>query len=90
MLWQSISLHSPDPVALWRMASSGIEKMDDLASESLLNEEYILDAPFTLEEVVFAVKSLKSAKAGGPDGMVAEHLKWGGESLHLWLTGVLN
>ena len=37
--------------------------MDDLATASLSNEEYILDVPFTLEEVAYAVNKLKSCKA---------------------------
>ena len=56
------------------------KKMDDLTTGSLSNEEYILDVPFTLDEVVCAVKKLKPGKP----------LKWGGESLHLWLLGIVN
>lgn len=36
------------------------------------------------------MKKLKSGKACGPDGIIAEHLKWGGETLPLWLLGVIN
>ena len=64
--------------------------MDDLAIASLSNEEYILDVPFALEEVVNAVMKLKLRKSGGPDGIIAEHLRWGGETLHLWLLRMLN
>ena len=32
----------------------------------------------------------KFGKASGPDGLFAEHLKWGGETLHLWLLNVFN
>ena len=48
---------------------------------SFSNEEFILDVPFTLREVAGTVKKLKCGKACGPDGIFAEHLKWGGESL---------
>ena len=65
--------------------------MNDLASASLSNEEYILDVPFTLDhEVISAVMKLKLGKSGGPDGIIAEHLRWGGEILHLWVQRVLN
>ena len=66
------------------------ERITDLTSASLSNEEYILDVPFTLEEVIGAVMKLKLGKSGGLDGVVAEHLRWGGETLHLWLMRVLN
>ena len=64
--------------------------MADLLSESYKNEEMLLDTPFCAEEVPAAVRKLKSGKAAGPDGLLAEHLKWGGESVLLWLQGVLN
>ena len=66
------------------------KKMDDLATASFSNEEYILDVPFTLDEVVCAVKKLEPGKACGPEGISAEHLKWGGDSLYLWLLGIVN
>ena len=65
-------------------------KINDLAFASLSNEEHILDVPFTLEEVKCAIMKLKSRKSCGPDGLSAEHLKWGGDSLHLWLLGIVN
>jgi len=38
--------------------------------DNLVNayEEYILDVPFALEEVINAVMKLKLRKLGGPDG----------------------
>ena len=66
------------------------KKMDDLATASISNEEYILDVPFTLDEVVCAVKKLKPEKACSPEGISAEHLKWGVDSLYLWLLGIVN
>ena len=33
---------------------------------------------------------LKPGKACGPEGISAEHLKWGGDSLYLWLLGIVN
>ena len=52
--------------------------------------KYILDVPFTLNEVVCVVKKLKPGKAYSPEGISAEHLKWGGDSLYLWLLGIVN
>ena len=58
-------------------------KLNSLAMKSLFNEEYILDVPFTLEELGCSIRKLKSGKASCPDGLLAEHLKWGGEPLLL-------
>ena len=56
-------------------------KVAELLSESYKNDEMLLDVPFCAEEVAVAVKKLKVGKAAGPDGLPAEHLKWGGESV---------
>ena len=66
------------------------KKIDDLATTFFSNEEYILDVQFTLDEVVCAVKKLKPGMACGPEGISAEQLKWGGDSLYLWLLGIVN
>ena len=62
-------------------------RVDRLASES---DEMLLDVPFSAEEVSRAVSKLKCRKAAGPDGLVAEHLKAGGESVVIWLMNILN
>ena len=61
-------------------------KVDGLYSSSLENEEYLVDVPFTVEEVAVAVCRLKGGKAAGPNGLMAEHLKFVGESAIIWLT----
>ena len=66
------------------------EKMRMLESQSLMNEEYLLDAPFTAEEVSRDVSRLKKTKAPGPDGLLAEHLRAGGEAVVIWLRNILN
>ena len=63
------------------------KKMDNLATASISNEENILDVPFTLEEVVCA---MKPGKACSSEGISAQHLKWGGDSLYLWFLGIVN
>ena len=37
-----------------------------------------------------AVSKLKKKKAPGPDGLLAEHLKAGGEAVVIWLMNILN
>ena len=39
------------------------EKVDGLYSSSLENEKYLVDVPFTVEEVAVAVHRLKGMKA---------------------------
>jgi hypothetical protein len=41
-------------------------KVDGLLPSSFKNEEYLLDVPFTAEEVHAAVRKLKGRKAAGP------------------------
>ena len=58
-----------------------------LALELMGNENMLLDVPFSAEEVSAAVSKLK---ATGPDGLMAEHFKAGGEVVVIWLLNVLN
>lgn len=61
-----------------------------LLSESFQKQEVFLDVPFTTEEVHHAVNNMKLKKSAGSDDITAEHLKYGGETVTVWLTGVLN
>ena len=56
-----------------------------------MNEEYLLDVLFTAEEMFRAVSKLKKKKkAPDPDGLLAEHLRAGGEAVVIWLMNILN
>ena len=66
------------------------EKIKLLENQSLQNEEFLLDISFTADEVSRAVARLKKRKAPGPDGLMAEHLKGGGETVIIWLMKILN
>ena len=48
------------------------------------NDE-VLDTSFSTEEIEFVVKKLKCGKGGGADELQAEHLKYGGHPILLWL-----
>ena len=63
--------------------------IESLLPISMENEEYILDALFTVE-VEKAIKRLKSRKAPGSDNLLAEHLIEGGQSVVICLTNILN
>ena len=64
-------------------------KVQGLALESMGNEDMLLDVSL-LAEVLAVVSKLKCGKAAGPDGLMAEHLKAGGEVVVIWLLNVLN
>ena len=64
-----------------------VEKIKRLDALSYENEEYLLDVPFTSAR---AVHKLKKKKARGPDGLLAEHLKAGGDAVIIWLRNILN
>ena len=49
-----------------------------------------MDIPFTLEETEGVIKSLKPGKAGGLNHLQAEHLKYRGNSMVLWIQQVCN
>ena len=65
----------------------GVKNMEAL---SYGYEDLILDHSFSVEEIEHALKKLKSKRCGGADGLVAEHLKYGGPMLVLWLKRILN
>ena len=62
----------------------------ELLSESYKNKEQILDTVFQLQEIDNALNKLKLKKTGDHSGITAEHLRYGGYSLKLWLLQVVN
>jgi len=66
------------------------KKVESLEMQSHMTEEFLLDAPFSAEEVSRAVIGMKGGKAPKPDGLMAEHLKAGGEAVIIWLTRIFN
>lgn len=50
------------------------EELNEMEERLHTNEEYLIDIPFSTEEVAGAIHSLKCSKAAGPDGLEAEHL----------------
>ena len=59
------------------------EQVNVRVCQSLENEEYILDVPFSFEEVENAVRRLKKKTAQGPNNLMGEHLFAGGRSVIL-------
>ena len=60
---------------------SWIDKTQILEVQYDKNKEFLLDVPLTVEEVSGAVNRLKRRKALGPDGLISEHMKAGGNAV---------
>ena len=52
-------------------------------------QDPVLGTSFTTFEVKACIKKLKLGKAAGPDGITAEHVKYGGDSLAGMVTSIL-
>ncbi|KAI0212570.1 hypothetical protein LSAT2_002517, partial [Lamellibrachia satsuma] len=81
----------PEIVSRWREYFSELLNRPTTATEEALamieqhpTQEDIANPP-TLEEIVAAIKSTKSGKTPGLDGLPAEIYKYGGEALHTQL-----
>ena len=67
------------------------QKLLMLASSSFQKEEPFSDVPFSVEEVLCILqKKMKLKKASGLDDLTTEHLRYGGPTIAIWLTEVLN
>ena len=54
------------------------------------NEDFVLNTPIVVEELEGAIKKLKRGKSSGPDGIIPEHILFGGQNLRLWLINIFN
>ena len=50
----------------------------------------MFDVPVQVEEIEGAIKSLPNDKAAGFDGVMSDYLKFGGESLNIWIVQIFN
>ena len=62
--------------------------MSRLDSLSKMNYDDIIDEEFSTEEIEVSIRKLKPNKAGGHDGLLSEHIKFGGPLLTLWLKEI--
>ena len=62
--------------------------MSRLESLSNMNYDDIIDEDFTTDEIEASIRKLKPNKAGGYDGLLPEHFKFGGPLLRLWLKEI--
>ena len=49
-----------------------------------------MDVPVTIEEIDTAISKLQRGKACGQDGILPEHIIYGGSNYRLWLLKVFN
>ena len=93
-LLQAWSLHFGNLAKSRKEELRPLQELDShmlhLESQSRENEDFILDTPFTTEEVYGALKKLKRGKSPGPDDLLAEHLFEGGEAVVNWLMKIFN
>ena len=61
-----------------------------MQASSLENEDFVLDTPIVVEELEGVIKKLKRGKSSGPDGIIPEHILFGGQNLRLWLINIFN
>ena len=66
------------------------QQMVHLTHSSRENEDFVLDTPFTSEEIDRVLHNLKPGKSAGHDQVQPEHLKYGGAALSLWIKQVAN
>lgn len=66
------------------------QKLKEYVDVSLSCTDDVLDEPFMFDEVQEICLQLPNNKTGGLDGLVYEHVKYGGEELLTLLTSVLN
>ena len=66
------------------------QQMTHLLYNSRGNEDFVLDTPFTTEEIDHVLHNLKRGKAPGHDQVQPEHLKYGGTALSIWIKQVAN
>ena len=71
---------------LQEMANS----LSDFETMSRFNSDNVIDDEISVEEIEFSLKKLKCGKRGGEDGITAEHLRYGGEWLKLWMKKIFN
>ena len=64
--------------------------MIDLLRRSREIEDFVLDTPFTPEEIESVLRNLKLGKSAGYDQVQPEHLKYGGPALYIWIKQVAN
>lgn len=75
---------------LTKSRSKNSESISSLHARSHCYNDGTLDTPFSIEEIEHAVKKLKIGKGCGADKLQAEHLKYGGHIVLLWLQRIFN
>ena len=66
------------------------QQMVHLLHRSRENLDFVLDTPFSSEEIDRVLHNLKPGKSAGYDLVQPEHLKYGGAALSLWIRQVVN
>ena len=78
--------HSPSNESL----QESERKVKDYLLASYDECDKVLDTEFNVEEILHAIQCLKQRRAGGPDGISPEHLKFSGPIFQTWLCQIYN
>ena len=70
--------------------SDAMRDLSMLEANSFANEDQILDTDIVVEEIEEALKALKLGRSKGADGLISEHLLYGGTSVILRLKKIFN
>ena len=65
-------------------------RMSDLSLTSLTEPDNIITDDFSVEEIEYAIRRLKRNRAGGPDNVSPEHIKYSGPIFKNWLCQICN
>ena len=61
-----------------------------MTASSYLNEDTTLDWDMSVEEIKAMTHKIKKGKSPDPDGLMAEHIIYGGTYINLWLKHIFN
>ena len=85
-------LYTPKDAAHYddRFKENVVQRLREYTDASLSHTDDVLEEPFLFDEVQEICIHLPNNKSGGRDGLVYEHVKFGGEELLILLNSLLN
>ena len=66
------------------------KSLPEFKTASRLNCDSVIGDGITNDDIELSLKKIKCRKRGGEDGVCAEHLRYGGEWLKMWMKKIFN